>query len=265
MGLATLLPSPALRAIDRVRMRWFLSVIAPANAEYVRRYGLSVRRGPLEGMRYLNGLERTSGDLIAKVSGTYEREIYPALEAWLSDPPSLVLNVGCAEGYYAVGLARALPSASVIAYDISARARSQCAEMARLNDVTGRLSIEGECTPATLATMPPAGVALLCDCEGYEKTLLDPQLAPILRGWRILVELHDFIDPTITDTITARFAASHDVELIPSVPPDSTGLAEFDFMTSRQRWAALTERPVAMSWADMRPRTSPPASSTAAS
>jgi len=253
---SAIVPDAGKRAIDRVRMRGFMAIIAPANAEYIRRYGLEVKRGPFEGMRYLDGIERTSDNLIAKLAGTYERELYPALGEWLSEPPSLIANVGCAEGYYAVGLARALAQTTVIAYDISADARAQCAEMARMNDVAERVRIEGECSPGTLTALPPTGVALLCDCEGYEKTLLDPQAAPVLRGWRIIVELHDFLDPTITDTILARFADSHEVELIKSLPPDTAQEPEFEFMTPRQRRAVLTERPVAMNWACMRPRES---------
>jgi hypothetical protein len=259
MGLATIVPSPALRVIDRVRMRWFLSIIGPANAEYVRRGGLEVKRGPFEGMRYLAGVERTSTDLITKLAGIYERELHPAFSRWIEQRPSLVLNVGCAEGYYAVGLARALPDSTVVAYDISADARAQCSEMARINDVSERVRIEGECTPALLAGVSEPDVALLCDCEGYEKVLLDPELAPTLRDWRIIVELHDFVDPTITDTITARFAATHEIDVIRSLPHASAVLPELEFLTPRQRWAALTERPVAMNWADMRPRPSSPA------
>jgi SAM-dependent methyltransferase len=253
MGVSAAVPDPALRAIDRLRMRWYRSLIAPANAEYVRRFGRTVRRGPFEGMRYLEGIDHRSVDLIGKVAGTYERELHPAVERWLEDPPALVLNVGCAEGYYAVGLARAIPQTRVVAYDISAEAREQCAEMARLNDVEN-LQIRAECRPDTLGAVEARDVALFCDCEGYEKELLDPEMVPGLRDWRVIVELHDFVDITITETIVSRFTATHDIELIPSVAPDSIDLPEFDFMTSRQRRAALTERPVPMSWADMRPR-----------
>jgi hypothetical protein len=238
-------------------MHWYRFVIAPANVEYIRRYGSTVRRGPFEGMRYLDGMERTSVDLVGKVSGTYERELHPSVTRWLSQSPSLILNVGCAEGYYAVGLARSLPQSRVVAYDISAEARAQCAEMARINDVRN-VEIESECTPTTLAAIDTADVALLCDCEGYEKTLLDPRLVPALRLWRIIVELHDAIDPSIGKTITERFEPSHEIKSIPSAPTDSTGLAEFDFMSPRQRRAALTERPTAMSWLDMRPRAATP-------
>ncbi|HEY7933288.1 MAG TPA: class I SAM-dependent methyltransferase [Solirubrobacteraceae bacterium] len=248
-----IVPDSGKRAIDRVRMRRFLSIIAPANVEYTRRYGLQVKRGPFAGMHYLDGVQRTSADLISKLAGTYEAELHPAMEEWLRDGVSLVVNVGCAEGYYAVGLARSLPQSEVLAYDISAHARAQCAELAEINDVAERVSIRSECTPSTLVDLPGSNVALLCDCEGYEETLLDPDLAPTLRGWRILVELHDFVNPLITETITKRFAASHEVELIASFPAQTVDVPEFQFMTARQRWAALTERPVPMNWAHLRP------------
>jgi hypothetical protein len=50
-------------------------------------------------------------------------------------------------------------------------------------------------------------------------TLLDPDAAPVLRNWWILVELHDFADPAISASIASRFAATHHVELIASSPP----------------------------------------------
>jgi hypothetical protein len=252
--ISAVLPPAAKRAIDRIRMRRFLAIIAPANAEYVRRYGLEVRRGPFAGLHYLEGLERTSPDLITKVAGTYESELHAAFGEWVQQGIPLVVNVGCAEGYYAVGLARTMPQTKVLAYDILQSARSQCARMAAINGVAERVELHEACTPATLAGLPDSGVALLCDCEGYEKHLLDPELVPALRNWQIIVELHDFVDPTITETIVARFSASHDVELIPSLRPDSQRLEELDFMTPRQRRHALTERPVPMSWAHLRPR-----------
>ena len=43
------------------------------------------------------------------------------------------------------------------------------------------------------------------DCEGGEVDLLQPDLAPNLRYSDVLVELHDFLNPTISETILSRF------------------------------------------------------------
>jgi hypothetical protein len=255
---SALVPPWGKHIIDTFRARRFLAVIAPGNHEYVRRYGLRVARGPFTGMQYLPGLEDTSGDLIGKLSGLYEAELHPALEQWCKEDLSLVVDVGCAEGYYAVGLAYAMPNVNVRAYDVDPVARGRCADLAKRNGVVDRIKVEGECTPRTLGAMPEAGVALLCDCEGCEKNLLDPEIAPTLRGWSIIVELHDAIDSTITETIRDRFVSSHEIELIAYDTGQRQLPSELDFLSPRQRVAVLSERPPSMSWAIMRPRRSEP-------
>jgi hypothetical protein len=253
-AVSTVVPDSGKRAIDSVRARSFLRRVGPLNDEYVRRSGLEIRRGPFAGMRYLSGQEHVSGHLIAKLAGTYERQIYPWLAEWVAYQPELVIDVGCAEGFYAVGLARAIPRVNVHAYDIDERARGYCAELARINDVQDRVAIRGLCTPSTLAEVSAVRVVLLSDCEGYEKTLLDPEIATNLRDWSIVVELHDNVDPAISTTIEARFGETHEIELVEYAHPERDGLPELDWMSDKQAQLVLHERPLPMSWAFLRPR-----------
>ncbi len=254
MRLSTLLPPKVLRHIDRVRERRVLAATGPPTVEYVRRYGLQVRRGPFAGMDYIEGLESTVGDLVAKLTGMYERELHAAVAEWIADDLEHVIDVGSAEGYYAVGFALNIPRATVHAFDINPTVREQCAALAERNGVAGRVRLAGECDPASLNALPERGVALLSDCEGWERTLLDPELVPRLRGWPILVELHDFIDPTITATICSRFEPTHEIEIIDSEVRGDDVPAELSFATARQCAVLLSERPKGMRWAHMRPR-----------
>jgi hypothetical protein len=254
---SAVVPDAGKRAIDRVRTRVYRRRIAPLREEYVRRYGLEVLRGPFAGLRYTPDLpahEHISHHLIAKLVGSYEHQIYSWIEEWIAGEFDLVIDVGCAEGFYAVGLARAMPDVEVRAYDIYAQAREDCAELARVNGVGDRVRIAGECTPSTLAEVSEARVALLSDCEGYEKILLDPDLAPNLRNWSIIVEQHDLHDPTIAATIARRFHETHEIEVIDYVPPDGEGIAELGWLTDEQIRFVLSERPFPMSWAMLRPR-----------
>ncbi|HXA55544.1 MAG TPA: hypothetical protein VNV37_11790, partial [Solirubrobacteraceae bacterium] len=203
---------------------------------------------------YIPGLEATAGDLVAKLAGTYERELHGVVEEWIADDLTHVIDVGSAEGFYVIGFALTIPRATVHAFDIDAAARERCAAMAELNGVGERVRIGGLCDPASLDAFPERGVALWSDCEGGELALLDPQLAPRLRGWTILVELHDFVDPSITSTICARFAASHEIEIIDALPRQRDIPEEISFATPRQRAALLKERPLKMHWAHLRPR-----------
>jgi precorrin-6B methylase 2 len=258
---SAIVPDAGKRAIDRVRTRAYRRRIAPLREEYVRRYGLEVLRGPFAGLRYTPELpahEHISHHLMAKLVGSYEQQIYPWIEEWIAKDLGLVIDVGCAEGFYAVGLARAMPTVEVRAYDIYEQARADCAELARANGVQDRVLIGGECTPSTLAAVSEARVALLSDCEGYEKILLDPELAPNLRNWSIIVEQHVLHDPTIAATIERRFRDTHEIEVIEYVPPDGAGVAELEWLTDEQIRFVLSERPFPMSWAMLRPRAGGP-------
>jgi hypothetical protein len=252
--LSRIVPDRAKRLIDRIRERRFLAIVGPAATSFVTANGLEVTNGPFAGMKYIPGLERTTGALVAKLLGAYEQELHATVEALVESRASQLIDVGSAEGYYAVGFARRMPDVTVYAFDIDAGARASCNQLAALNEVASRVLVRGACTPADLAEFPPEDVVLFCDCEGYERTLLDPQAAPVLRHWTILVELHDVIDPSISATIRSRFAPTHQFELIGGERRNPDEYPALGSLSRRERSAVLSEyRPALMSWALMRP------------
>ena len=54
---SAIVPDAGKAAIDRVRERRLMARILPLNDEYVKRYGLTVRRGPFTGMELFTGPE----------------------------------------------------------------------------------------------------------------------------------------------------------------------------------------------------------------
>ncbi len=100
---------------------------------------------------------------------------------------------------------------------------------------------------------------VVCDVEGYEEKLLDPKAVPALCRATILVELHDFIIPSITEKLKERFGATHRIEHIWQQPRSR---ADFPWRTlgtmllpkSYLDWAVSEWRPVRMSWLWMVPR-----------
>lgn len=105
---------------------------------------LTVRSGPFKGMRYPEG-RSTGSALIPKILGCYERELHEVFEEVCQQRYSAIVDIGCAEGYYAVGLAMRLQHANVYAFDTDRAARDLCREMARTNCVLDRLAVEGRC------------------------------------------------------------------------------------------------------------------------
>lgn len=184
----------------------------------------TVLAGPFAGLRLGDG--DFYGRNVNKILGAYELEITPAIERLITHHPDRVIDIGAADGYFAVGLARRLPEARVIAFDSAPIARSLTRRLAALNGVSGRITLRGACTPSVLrdALAGAARPAVLCDCEGYEDVLMDPSAVPALRSAMILVELHDMFAPGVTRRIRERFAATHAVDEFvarPRAPADA--------------------------------------------
>jgi predicted O-methyltransferase YrrM len=223
-----------------------------------QRTGRRVRAGPFVGMNYVN---RSCGSAyLPKLLGTYERELHWCVENICSMKPGLILNVGAAEGYYAIGLARRNPQARVIGFEMEIHGQQALREMTELNDVADRVEVRGQCEPADLAAAlgeQPRPV-VVCDVEGYEAKLLDPAAVPGLQRAAILVELHDFLVPGVTDQLQMRFATTHRVT---HVLQESRTRAEFPWRTlgtsllpkSYLDWAVSEWRPVQMRWLWMTP------------
>lgn len=186
----------------------------------LQRYGSTVFAGPFAGMRYI---ERASGGaFIPRLVGVYERELHDLIQHIVQTPYDRVIDIGSAEGYYAVGLARAMPHARIQAYDIDETARRNLLDLATLNGMQDRIEIGGACAHADLERFASEAVVVLCDIEGSELELLDPVAAPSLRRYDILVEIHD--QPgrvAVREALLKRFEATHDVRIIahdPAVP-----------------------------------------------
>jgi len=177
---------------------------------------LTVATGPFQGMRYPN-LRSVGSTLLPKLLGSYESEIHPAFETLLSTQYNTVIDIGCAEGYYAVGLGVRLKDAEVYAFDTDPRAREACREMATLNGIGDRVHISGFCDKATLVSLPLGERALIItDCEGYEKELFDTETAAALDKHDLIVEAHDFIDIGISQYIRDTFSKTHCIRSIKS-------------------------------------------------
>jgi hypothetical protein len=218
-----------------------------------------VAKGPFAGMQYIAGAVGSA--YVPKLLGIYERELNSRIEQACALGFPLIIDIGAAEGYYAVGLARRNPKARVIAFEMEAKGQSAMKEMALLNDVSSRVEVRGKCGLEDLqAVLQSATRSLIvCDVEGDEETLLNPDVIPGLSEAHLLVEMHDFIHPGITERMTRKFDATHEVHRIWQEP--RTRL-DFPYRTVATallpghylNWAVSEWRPVQMSWLWMEPR-----------
>lgn len=183
------------------------------------RDALALRRvlaGPFEGMKY-GTTKALCSALYPKLLGTYEHELAAAIDAALARSHDLVVDIGAADGYYAVGFAFRLPVTRVIAYDQDPRARVELAKLAALNGVSERVEIRGRCEPSDLVELKDKKGLMIVDCEGYEEYILSAENIAMLKNWEFIIETHDGFSPGVTRRLVERFAATHQVMTIDSI------------------------------------------------
>ena len=234
----------------RLLGRWRSQMLANT---FKRHHGTVVWGGPFKGMDYVG--DATEGALAPRLLGTYESELHPHIAAFADESLDCVIDVGCAEGYYAVGFARLMPEVTVYAYDIDQRARAACAELAAKNAVADRVIIDGEFKPDGFEAFRGRRALVMLDAEGAELDVLQPALSPALAEMRIIVETHDLYRPGAMAAMLERFSPTHDIVRVDQqpknfeMPPWLARLSHLDQLLAVWEWRAAPTP-----WLVMRPK-----------
>jgi hypothetical protein len=188
--------------------RLFKPVFYPGNAIP------TVLTGCFRGMSYID--EIVWGPITPKWAGTYEMELSDVIGEIIIGGYDRIVNLGCAEGYYAVGLALQNDNFEVFAFDLDPLARRQARRLAILNQVAHRICVGATCTHSKLNDLINGKTLVVADIEGYEVALLDPVKAPRLNEADLLIEVHEDAHSggmqMAQERLTTRFASSHTVQ-----------------------------------------------------
>jgi hypothetical protein len=236
----------ARRHLARLNEQWGQVELS---RQFAASHGDVVSDGPFRGLKLPFDPNYTM--YIPMLIGSLEMELHAAVEHAVTRQPRTIVNVGCAEGYYAIGFLRRLSHARSIAFDIDPWARKFCRRLGQVNDVADRVSLRGWCDPVSLARALEHSGLVICDCEGYELELLNPDACPALRRADILVELHDFARRGgVSVPILRRFAESHEIEQIPIRGRNPDDFPALHVLPVEKRAAAVAElRNPESSWA----------------
>jgi SAM-dependent methyltransferase len=243
-------PPSELNEILRRLGRWRSRLLANT---YVVHHGPRVMHGPFAGMHYVEAA--SEGALMPRLLGSYESELHPHLARFARAGLDCVIDVGCAEGYYAVGLARMMPDVTVYAYDIDPLAREACAALAGKNEVAARVIVGGEFAPDGFEAFAGRRALVMVDAEGAEDDILQPQLSPALAGMNLIVETHDVYRPGVRERLVQRFSPTHDIVTVHQqlkafpLPDWLVGLGHLDQLLAIWEW-----RVQATPWLVMTPK-----------
>jgi SAM-dependent methyltransferase len=172
-----------------------------------------VLSGPFAGMLYLDAT--VWGSIVPKWLGSYEWELAGVVEQIIARRYPVIVDVGCAEGYYAVGIAKRIDSARVFAFDMDPVSRSQTRGLASLAGVDRRVLSGSFCRHRDLESIRSGAIGpmlLVCDIEGSEFEFLDPVQCAVFEACDMLVEIHSVSGiPNAVEEIADRFRSTHGI------------------------------------------------------
>lgn len=189
--------------------------------KYINVFASTIRYGVFQGVKldYYN-LDALCSDLslfaVSKFTGQYEIEI----ESWVKDAIkqnyNKIINIGCSDGYYALGFAAKMPHSKIIAYEQNEVHRLRFEKNIALNSLHN-IDVHGFCDidqfKAILDNVSE-NILLFLDIEGEEINFLDPNQFKNLKFCDIIVELHDFAYKDIEKIISSRFSNTHKIEIV---------------------------------------------------
>jgi 23S rRNA U2552 (ribose-2'-O)-methylase RlmE/FtsJ len=199
-----------------------------------------ILNGPFKGIKYTT-TNITEATLVPKLVGSYESQLHQTIEKVIAKNYSDIIDIGCAEGYYAIGLAKRMENTTVHCFDINKSDIEICKEIAKLNKLSN-LTFNYECSKEILKTFKFKTKGLIfCDTEGFELELFTSDVIESLKLQDFIIEIHDIINPTISNTLYERFKKTHNIEIFDNRNIDYSGYNGLEELSEEERQFAFFE------------------------
>lgn len=176
--------------------------------------------GPFSSMRLAN-INYSIESILPKLSGSYEFEIHHVINRIIENKHCFIVNVGCAEGYYLVGLALKIPNCQLIGFDSYVGNQELCRNNSVLNGVSDRIQVFGYADESSILNLKPnQNMLFFSDCEGAELDIFTERVIQKFNTSDFLIETHDCYKPGLTIELIRRFKSTHDVQIFDFIPND---------------------------------------------
>lgn len=173
-----------------------------------------VLSGPFAGMRYFD--DTFFGPITPRWLGSYEEQLHPIINQVIARAYPIIIDIGSAEGYYSVGLARSLPHSRVYSFDTDPISRRQQKRLKKLNQ-TNNLITGSFCRWKDFNKLSDARTFAIIDIDSHEFKWLRPEMCDGLIHADLLVEIHaghDLGHEAFRTEIMNRFKTTHEAMVI---------------------------------------------------
>lgn len=229
------------------------------NLELRQKFSNTVAYGRFSGLVLPEKIWWGRHDVANKLLGQYESHVIDAIGAH-ADPDGCFIDIGAADGFFAVGVLKAGWFRKTICFEMSETGRAVVENAAKLNSVEDRIVILGEATEKNLReVIAETGPALvLCDIEGAEFDLISDSVLRALRDCTVIIELHDNKSrsgDTRRSKLLQKASAYFDISYVQRSSPTVHAFRELDELHDHRRLLLFSEgRPWNMEWVRLSPR-----------
>ncbi len=235
---------------EAVRSAWRQETVAQRQVRISREVyqicGGSVRYGPFADLKLCDDNWWGCSDLGSQCLGLYEKEILDLI-ARRGGAFSTFVDIGAADGYYAVGMLQSGLVSQAVCFEKSQKGRATIEKNWNLNGAPGQLDIFAEATAQSIQNLSDdllSRALILIDIEGAEFDLLRPAVLEKLRFCEFWLEIHNWVEefPEKYQRLLHEASVFFDVSVIPRVERPTVHLDELRSFTDDNRLLLTSER-----------------------
>lgn len=222
--------------------------------------GGTVKYGPFKGLKLTNETWWGGLDLGSQCFGLYEKEILDILGAAPTSTEKVFVDIGAADGYYAIGMLHSGKAGKAICFEQSEHGRTTISKNFELNSSPGSLAVLGEASPSSLlnlSTEDLGNALVIIDIEGAEFDLLVPEVLHFLKHCTVIIEIHHWIENFLNkyERFLVEANKYFSIEIIKPVERFTSTIPELEQFTDVNRLLLTAEgRPCLMRFLQLSPR-----------
>lgn len=256
----------AERASESERLKWRSETIRQRQERIALEvYDLcdgTVRYGPFKGLKIEKDAYWGRLDLGGQCLGFYEKEILDFIAGIDSGEFSTFIDVGAADGYYAVGVIVSGKIGNVICFEQSESGREAIGRNWLRNGSPGSLKVLGEANIDSISALSSESLKnalVMIDIEGFEFQLLTDSVLGSFACCTLVIEIHNWVadfDRQYSDLLR-RVDKYFTISFIDRVDRSTVDIPELRDFTDDNRLLLVSERrPCLMKFLKLTPKDS---------
>jgi len=224
------------------------------------KYDFSVAYGPFKGMSFDRNVWWGTYDGITKMLGVYEQHILEKLIEFSRKGGATFIDIGAADGYFAVGMAYSKAFDRAYCFEISRPGQKYIQSNAEKNSCADQVIVKGEADYDSLKEIldKENGAVVLIDIEGAEFDLLSKKVLDLLQQCHVICELHPWLHPNGYDEQEKLIGDAQDTFNVSVIQRDAYNpnqFSELSDLKDEERLIAFGEgRGKNMEWLVLEPK-----------